>query len=34
VDAHRAHIREKLGIGDGNALTRYAVRWVESSVLE
>lgn len=34
VDAHRANIREKLGIGDGNALTRYAVRWVESSVLE
>ena len=29
LDAHRAHIREKLGIGDGSELTRYAIRWVE-----
>lgn len=34
VDAHKAHIREKLGLADGNELTRYAVRWVESSELE
>ena len=34
VDAHRAHIREKLGLADGTELTRYAVRWVESSVIE
>lgn len=30
VDAHKSHIREKLGLPDGNELTRYAVRWVES----
>jgi len=30
VDAHRAHIREKLGLPDSPALMRYAVRWVES----
>ena len=30
VDAHRTHIREKLGLGDGNELIRFAVRWVES----
>lgn len=29
VDVHRAHIREKLGLEDGNALTRHAIRWVE-----
>ncbi len=29
VDAHRAHIKEKLQITDGAALVRYAVRWVE-----
>lgn len=34
VDAHRAHIREKLRLADGTELTRYAVRWIESSVLE
>ncbi len=33
LDAHRAHIREKLGLGDGNELTRYAIRWVEVGVL-
>jgi DNA-binding NarL/FixJ family response regulator len=30
IDAHRAHIKEKLQLPDGNALVRYAVRWVES----
>lgn len=33
IDAHRSHIREKLGITDGNELTRYAIRWVESGTL-
>lgn len=33
LDAHRAHIREKLGLGDGNELTRYAIRWVEVGVI-
>jgi DNA-binding NarL/FixJ family response regulator len=31
IDAHRAHIKEKLQLADGSALVRYAVRWVESS---
>lgn len=30
VDAHRTHIRTKLGLGDSNELLRYAVRWVEA----
>ncbi|MFV1994767.1 MAG: response regulator [Verrucomicrobiales bacterium] len=30
VDAHRAHIKSKLELSDGNALVRHAVRWVES----
>ena len=30
VEAHRAHIKEKLGMTDGSALVRYAVQWVES----
>jgi DNA-binding NarL/FixJ family response regulator len=30
VEAHRSHIKEKLGIGDGPALMRYAVQWVDS----
>ncbi len=30
VEAHRAHIKEKLGIPDGAALVRYAVQWVEN----
>lgn len=30
VEAHRAHVKEKLGIADGAALVRYAVQWVES----
>jgi DNA-binding NarL/FixJ family response regulator len=29
LDAHRAHIREKLGLQDGNELTRYAIHWAE-----
>ena len=29
VDAHRAHIREKLDLEDANELTRHAIRWVE-----
>jgi DNA-binding NarL/FixJ family response regulator len=30
VDAHRAHIREKLGLPDSPSLMRYAVRWIET----
>lgn len=30
VEAHRAHIKEKLAITDGAALVRHAVQWVES----
>lgn len=30
VDAHRAHIRKKLGLADSAELMRYAVRWVET----
>jgi len=30
VDAHRAHIKDKLGLPDGVALVRHAVRWTES----
>lgn len=30
VEAHRAHIKDKLAIIDGAALVRYAVQWVES----
>ena len=30
VEAHRAHIKEKLGLTDGAELVRYAVNWVES----
>lgn len=33
VDAHRAHIREKLGLGDCNELTRHAIRWIEVGML-
>jgi DNA-binding NarL/FixJ family response regulator len=32
VDAHRTHIREKLGLADGNELIRFAVRWIESEL--
>lgn len=34
VDAHRAHIREKLGLADGCELTRYAIRWIEVGTIE
>jgi DNA-binding NarL/FixJ family response regulator len=30
VEAHRAHIKEKLNITDGSSLVRFAVQWVES----
>ncbi|MFT4549723.1 MAG: DNA-binding NarL/FixJ family response regulator [Verrucomicrobiales bacterium] len=30
VDAHRAHLKEKLGVKDSNSLVRSAVKWVES----
>lgn len=30
VDVHRANIKGKLGIADGTALVRHAVRWVET----
>ncbi len=33
VDAHRAHIKEKLGLRDGNDLVHKAVRWVETGEL-
>ena len=31
VDAHRAHIKEKMGYKEGTVLVREAVRWVESN---
>jgi DNA-binding NarL/FixJ family response regulator len=34
VDAHRTHIREKLGLSDGNELTRHAIRWIEVGMIE
>lgn len=33
LDAHRAHIREKLGLADSNELTRHAIRWVEVGLM-
>lgn len=33
IDAHRAHIKEKLGLKTGNELVRFAVRWVENQNL-
>ncbi|OYW31475.1 MAG: DNA-binding response regulator [Chthoniobacter sp. 12-60-6] len=30
VEAHRAHIKAKLGMTDGAALARHAMQWVES----
>ncbi|MEM7013002.1 MAG: response regulator transcription factor [Verrucomicrobiota bacterium] len=33
IDAHRAHIKEKLGIGDATELTHRAVKWVETGSL-
>jgi len=34
LDAHRAHIREKLGFTEGNELTRHAIRWIEVGNIE
>lgn len=34
LDAHRAHIRDKLGLADSNELTRHAIRWVEVGHME
>ena len=34
LDAHRAHIREKLGLADSSELTRHAIRWVEVGMLD
>ncbi|MDP3850351.1 MAG: response regulator transcription factor [Luteolibacter sp.] len=34
LDAHRAHIREKLGLADSNELTRHAIRWVEVGLIQ
>jgi DNA-binding NarL/FixJ family response regulator len=31
VDAHRAHLKEKLHLDDSNALVRHAIRWVETA---
>ncbi|MCB1224667.1 MAG: response regulator transcription factor [Verrucomicrobiales bacterium] len=31
VEAHRAHIKEKLGLTDGAELVRFAVQWVDQS---
>ena len=33
VDVHRSNIRAKLKLGDGAAVTRYAIRWGESQRL-
>lgn len=30
IDAHRAHIKEKLALKDGTELVHYAIRWVET----
>jgi DNA-binding NarL/FixJ family response regulator len=30
VEAHRAHIKEKLGLTDGAELVRYAIQWMEN----
>jgi DNA-binding NarL/FixJ family response regulator len=34
VDVHRANIKGKLGLTDGTALVRHAVRWVETQGAE
>lgn len=34
VDVHRSNIRDKMKLEDGSAVTRYAIRWVESRKLE
>ena len=28
IEAHREHIKEKLGLANGTELTRHAVQWV------
>ena len=33
LDAHRAHIREKLNLEDSNELTRHAIRWFEVGMI-
>ncbi|MGI9241280.1 MAG: response regulator transcription factor [Verrucomicrobiales bacterium] len=33
VDAHRAHIKEKMGYKDGPTLVAQAVRWVETDIV-
>ena len=30
IDAHRAHIKDKLGLRDGAELSYEAIRWMES----
>lgn len=34
VDAHRAHIRRKLGLASAGDLLRYAIRWAEAGSLK
>lgn len=34
IETHRAHLKEKLGLADGNELLRYAVTWLDSSARE
>lgn len=34
VDAHRAHLKKKLGLKEGSELVRFAVRWVETGILD
>ena len=34
IETHRAHLKEKLGLADGNELLRYAVTWLDSSTHE
>ena len=34
LDAHRAHIREKLGLADSKELTCHAIRWVEAGLAQ
>jgi DNA-binding NarL/FixJ family response regulator len=33
LDAHRTHIREKLGLADSKELTCHAIRWVEVGMI-
>ncbi len=34
VDAHRAHLKKKLGLKEGSELVRFAVRWVETGIVD